>query len=84
MDGFSFRYGTQGTNLRLWLIKLCALQRKKIVFLNSDPKLCARVLQSSHKKGSFIESLVALPAWSHLSLESVDGKRWQQLSKDIS
>jgi hypothetical protein len=83
MGRFSFRYSTKDAKLRFWLIRFCAfLQRKKVIFLNSDPKFCARVLQSSHKKGTFIESLVALPAWSPiLSLESVDGKKWQQLTK---
>ena len=43
------------------------------------------VLKSSNKKGSFIERLLALPAWSPIySLESVDGKTWQELASDFN
>lgn len=83
MEGFSsIRYGGGSFELRKIFIRICAwLQRKPVFILDSDPILCATILASSEKKGSFIEHLFAIPAWQPIySIESEDGKRWKTLS----
>jgi len=83
MEGFSsIRYGGGSFELRKFFIRICAwLQRKPVVILDSDPLVCAAILASSDKKGSFIEHLFAIPAWQPIySIESEDGKRWKTLS----
>ncbi len=83
MQGFSsIRYGSGSFELRKFFIRMCAwLQRKPVVILDSNPLLCAEILASSDKKGSFIEHLFAIPAWQPIySIESEDGQRWKTLS----
>ncbi len=84
-DGFSLRYGRGGMDLRTWVLRaLAAAQRRKVLFLHSDPELCAAVLAASDTKGNFLEALIATPAWSPIySIESVDGELWKQLSSDF-
>lgn len=83
INRLSLRYGGSN-NLRTSFIKLCGiLQRRKVVFLDSDPILCGQVLAASDKKGSFVEGLVAAPAWFPIySLESMDGEIWEILSQN--
>ena len=78
----SIRYGVGSFELRKFFIKMCAwLQRKPVFILDSEPLLCATILASSDKKGSFIEYLFAIPAWQPIySIESEDGTRWKTLS----
>lgn len=80
------RYGGGFFDLRTLMFQLSALlQRKKIIILNSDPKLCSEILASSDTKGTFLEQLVATPAWHPIySIESVDGDLWKQLAGDFS
>ncbi len=83
MEGFSsIRYGGGSFELRKIFIRICAwLQRKPVFILDSNPLLCAAILASSDKKGSFVEHLFAIPAWQPIySIESEDGKRWKTLS----
>ncbi len=83
MDGVAFiRYGGGAFDLRKYFIKVCAwLQRKPVLILESDPLLCATILANSDKKGTFLEHLLAIPAWHPIySLESEDGARWKALS----
>jgi hypothetical protein len=84
MANTSFRYGGGKFDLRSYLVRLCGwLQNKKVVFLDSQPDLCEQVLASSVLKGSFVESMLATPAWSPIySIESADGELWEQLSQD--
>ncbi|WP_141735529.1 cytochrome P450 [Oligoflexus tunisiensis] len=80
------RYGEGPFELRTAFIKLCAwLQGKEAVILDSDPIECARALASSETKGSFIETIFAIPAWRPLySIESEDGTRWKALADSCS
>lgn len=80
------RYGAGPFELRTAFIRLCAwLQGKNLVILDSDPLECARALASSETKGSFIESIFAIPAWRPLySIESEDGPRWKELADSCS
>lgn len=80
------RYGEGPFELRTAFIRLCAwLQGKNVVILDSDPIECARALASSETKGSFIESIFAIPAWRPLySIESEDGPRWKELADSCS
>jgi len=75
------RYGEGPFELRTGFIRLCAwLQGKDVVILDRDPIECARALASSETKGSFIESIFAIPAWRPLySVESEDGPKWKEL-----
>lgn len=84
-SSFSFRYGGGPLDARSALIRGAgALQKKDVVILDSDPELCGKVLAASSKKGNFLESLVATPAWHPIySIESMDGERWEQLSADF-
>ncbi len=81
----TLRYADQGMSMRDRFMRLCAkLQRKKVIFLKGNPELCVQLLRSSSSKGSFIENLIACPAWSPIfSLESIDGDVWQQLNKEF-
>ncbi len=82
----SLRYATQGGfDARSALIRLFAfVQRKRVVILKSDPRLCGEVLAASDTKGTFLEHLFATPSWSPIySIESVDGELWQQLARDF-
>jgi hypothetical protein len=76
------RYGEGPFELRTAFIKLCGwLQGKEVVILDRDPSECARALASSETKGSFIESIFAIPAWRPLySIESEDGPQWKELA----
>lgn len=80
------RYGEGPFELRTSFIRLCAwLQGKNVVILDSDPIECARALASSETKGSFIETIFAIPAWRPLySIESEDGPRWKELADSCS
>lgn len=82
MDGASLRYGGGAVDLRKQFIRVCArLQRKSVLIVAHNPKLCARILASSETKGSFVEHLFAIPAWKPIySIESEDGPRWQELA----
>ena len=83
MEGVSLiRYGGGAFELRKYFIRVCAwLQRKQVLILENDPLLCAAILASSDKKGSFVEHLFAIPAWHPIySIESEDGARWKALS----
>jgi hypothetical protein len=84
MSSSSFRYGGGKFDIRSNFIRFCGwLQNKKVVFLDSDPQACAQVLASSDVKGSFVEAMLATPAWSPIySIESVDGELWDQLAHD--
>ncbi|MEO5970217.1 MAG: cytochrome P450 [Bdellovibrionia bacterium] len=84
MSTSSFRYGGGKFDIRSNFIRFCGwLQNKKVVFLDSDPEACAQVLASSEVKGTFIEFLLATPAWNPIySIESVDGELWEQLAQD--
>lgn len=81
----SIRYGGSQLDLRTSMIRIfAALQRKKVVILDSDPRLCGEILAASDKKGNFLEYLIATPAWHPVySIESMDGQRWEQLSRDF-
>ena len=76
------RYKNKKFDFRRNFIKFVAfLQRKNVVFVDEDLLLCKKVLEQSTLKGSFIEQLISLPAWSPIfSIESVDGEQWQELS----
>jgi len=79
------RYGSGPWDARSAFIRLAAfLQGKKVVLLDSDPALCAEVLACSDTKGTFLERLIATPAWHPIySIESMDGARWEQLARDF-
>ena len=81
----SLRYGGGPTDVRGAFMRLTgALQRKPVAILDRDPEAVERVLKSSHVKGSFLEELVACPAWGKVtSVESVDGEIWRQLAADV-
>ena len=81
----SMRYGGGAIDARSALMRLFGiLQRKKIVILDSNPKLCGEILAASDTKGTFLEHLFATPAWHPLySIESMDGERWEQLARDF-
>ena len=81
----SLRYGSNFFSFRDLLIRLCGLlQKKKVVILKSDSLLCQKIMESSNRKGSFIEQLIALPAWDPiLSIESSDGDEWQKLIQEF-
>ncbi len=81
----SLRYGGGALDARSALMKLFGLiQRKKVIILNSDPELCGEILSASDTKGSFLEQLIATPAWHPIySIESMDGERWQNLANDF-
>lgn len=80
------RYPGGKFDLRRLFIKFCAfLQKKTVLILDSDPQSCARVLASSDRKGTFVEHLFAIPAWRPIySVESEDGKKWEQLSQQCA
>ncbi|MBC7659217.1 MAG: hypothetical protein H7249_07715, partial [Chitinophagaceae bacterium] len=80
---FSLRYAQDGLSARSQFMRLCGkLQGRKVVTLNSNPEACARVLASSNTKGQGIELMLACPAWEPVfSIESVDGDKWEWLSK---
>ncbi|MBC7387266.1 MAG: cytochrome P450 [Cryobacterium sp.] len=81
----SLRYGRGAFDLRSALIRMLGvLQKKRVVILDDQPRLCSAVLAASDRKGSFIESLFATPAWKPIySIESMDGEIWEQLSRDF-
>jgi len=81
----SMRYGGGSIDARSILMRLFGiLQRKKVVILDSNPKLCGEILAASDTKGTFLEQLFATPAWHPIySIESMDGERWEQLSRDF-
>jgi dihydroflavonol-4-reductase len=74
-----------GNSARSALIRLFAfLQREEVEILNSDPERCGEILASSRVKGTFLETLMATPAWHPIySIESMDGEVWEQLSRDF-
>lgn len=76
------RYGGGPFDFRKAFIRTCArLQRKQVVILDKDPELCAEVLAGSETKGTFLEHLIAIPAWRPIrSIESEDGARWKELA----
>jgi hypothetical protein len=80
------RYGEGPFELRTAFMRLCAwLQGKDVVILDRDPLACAKALASSETKGSFIETIFAIPAWRPLySIESEDGPRWKELADSCS
>jgi len=87
MAPLSLRYGNQAhsdepNDLRTQLLKLVArIQGKHVKIVDSDPKLVSEILMNSDTKGSFVETLIATPAWFPiLSTESVDGELWKDLS----
>lgn len=82
---FSLRYAQDGLSARSRFMQLCGkLQGRKVAILNSNPEACARVLASSNNKGQGIEMMLACPAWDPVySIESVDGERWEWLSKEF-
>jgi len=84
MSASSFRYGGGNFDVRSHFMRFCGwLQHKKVFFLDSDPEACGQVLASSEVKGSFLESMLATPAWRPIySVESVDGELWEQLAQD--
>lgn len=79
----SLRYGGGVNDLRTGFLKLCGrLQKKEVVIVNADPKKVSEILLASDTKGTFIEHLIATPAWRPiLSTESVDGPVWEELSE---
>jgi dihydroflavonol-4-reductase len=79
----SLRYGGGTFDVRTFMLKAAsALQKRDVMVLNSDPVLCGQVLNASNKKGDFIESLIATPAWHPVySVESTDGETWKKLSE---
>ena len=81
----SLRYGGGQFDLRSFILRtLARLQGKPVEILDSDPILCGQVLASSKVKGSFIESLLATPAWHPVySIESMDGDHYEQLIQDF-
>lgn len=82
----SIRYAAKGAfDARSALIRLFAFfQRKRVVILKSNPRLCAEVLAASDTKGTFLEYLLATPSWRPIySIESVDGELWKQLAHDF-
>ena len=81
----SLRYGGGSFDARSGILRLLgAIQGKPVVFLDSDPRLCGEVLAASDRKGTFIEQLIATPAWDPVySMESMDGERWEQLARDF-
>lgn len=81
----SLRYGGGSLDIRNSLIRTIGfLQRKKVVILNSNAQLCGEILASSNTKGTLLEHLIAIPAWSPVySIESMDGECWEQLSRDF-
>lgn len=85
MSWYSLRYGKNETNLRDKILQIsCFLQRKKCVLLKDNPTLCKKILESSNNKGSFVESLVACPAWKPIySVESVNGNLWKSLNQEF-
>ncbi len=80
---FSIRYNKDNFDIRTQFIKLCGfLQRKKVIILEDKPYLSKIILEQSVVKGSFIESLIALPAWKPIrSIESIDNEEWIKLSR---
>lgn len=84
-NAFSLRYGGGTFDLRDSLIRsFAALQGKKVEILKSNPKLVGLILAASDTKGTFLEQLFATPAWHPIySIESMDGKRWEQLASDF-
>lgn len=80
------RYNDGPFEARTLFIRLCAwLQGKSVVILDNDPSECARALASSETKGSFIETIFAIPAWRPLySIESEDGARWKELADNCA
>lgn len=84
MNKTSIRYGGGSFDVRSAFIRMCGfLQRKKIIIINSKPKICGEILAASDTKGSFVEHIFATPAWHPIySIESVDGELWEQLAKD--
>lgn len=78
-----FRYSSPVFDSRRLLILLCAkLQGKNVHFIEENPENIKAVLESSNRKGDFIERLIATPAWHPiLSVESTDGRTWQRLLK---
>jgi hypothetical protein len=86
LPSLSIRYATgRRFDARSALIRLFAFaQRKRVVILDSNPQLCGEVLASSETKGTFLEHLIATPAWNPIySIESVDGDLWRQLAHDF-
>ncbi len=82
----SIRYGSGFFNIRSLFIRLCAwLQRRPLLILDRNPEACSKVLACSEVKGTFIESIFAIPAWRPLySIESEDGEKWQQMASSCS
>ncbi len=85
MTLLNLRYGSKLFSPRILLLRTSAfLQKKRLIILKPNSPLCQTVLESSVRKGTFIESLVALPAWNPvLSIESSDGDQWQGLIKEF-
>src|SRR5690242_3965844 len=82
----SIRYGGGFFNIRTLFIRLCAwLQRRPLLILDRNPEACSKVLACSDVKGTFIESIFAIPAWRPLySIESEDGEKWQKMASSCS
>jgi len=82
MDETSIRYGGGSIDLRSLFLRLTGfLQKKRVVIVKSNPELCADILNASDTKGTFVEKMIATPAWHPVvSTESVDGQQWQDLA----
>jgi hypothetical protein len=82
----SIRYGDGLFNIRSIFIRLCAwLQRRPLLILDHNPEACSKVLACSEVKGTFIESIFAIPAWQPIySIESEDGEKWQKMASSCS
>ncbi len=85
MKPFSIRYGGGPIDFRSLFLKFCGfLQGKKVVILESEPQKIGEILAASNRKGTFIETLIAAPAWAPIiSTESVDDETWQELSQNF-
>ena len=87
MNPLSLRYGQHRNSgelrdFRSHLLRLFGrAQRKRVKLIHSNPKTVSEVLIASDVKGTFIESMIATPAWHPIvSTESVDGETWKNLS----
>ncbi len=77
----SIRYGGGRFDFRTLYIQICCrLQKKKAMIYKSNPADCAKILNTSSVKGTFLEQIFATPAWHPIfSIESTDGDTWKNL-----